>query len=95
MSRALMKELSEIETMPDSKIDITDIPERLDWKDAEMGKFYKPIKTQISLRVDADVLNWFKSRSSQYTSMINQALRAYIIAEESRPTAHKSASKQI
>lgn len=94
MSQDLLRELSTIETMSNAEIDTNDIPERLDWSDAEVGKFYKPIKTQISLRVDTDVLSWFKSRSKQYTSMMNQALRAYITAEEARSGAKKTAVKR-
>ena len=77
-----MAELVELEAMPDSKIDTSDVPERLDWNNATIGKFYKPVKTQISLRVDDVVLDWFKSRSGRYTTMMNQALRSYMIAEE-------------
>lgn len=38
------------------QIDFTDIPEMLDWSNAVVGKFYRPIKKPINIRVDADVL---------------------------------------
>ena len=43
---------------PDSEIDFSDIPEMTDeqWKNAERGHFYRPVKRQITARVDADVL---------------------------------------
>lgn len=88
MTADLLKEISALNKMSDDEIDTSDIPERLDWSNAQVGKFYKPIKTQISLRVDADILNWFKEQSNQYSSLMNQALRTYVIASESasKPT---------
>lgn len=82
MTPELLAELAEVEAMTDDEIDTLDIPERLDWSNAEVGKFYRPVKTQISLRVDADILDWFKSKGKQYTPMMNQALRAYITTAE-------------
>jgi len=40
-----------------------------------VGRFYKPVKEQISLRVDADVLAWFRSRGRRYQTYINDLLR--------------------
>ena len=40
-----------------------------------VGKFYRPVKQQISLRVDADVLAWFKKDGRRYQTRINEALR--------------------
>ena len=34
------------------------------WANAEVGKYYRPVKTRISFRVDNDVLDWLKSESS-------------------------------
>lgn len=44
---------------------------------AQIGKFYRPIKQQITLRVDADVLAWFKEKPGKYQALMNQALREY------------------
>jgi uncharacterized protein (DUF4415 family) len=92
MTAELLVELAELRSMTDDQINTSDIPERLDWSNAEVGKFYKPIKTQISLRVDADILDWFKARSEQYTSLMNQALRTYVTAAEA--TLNKSAKRK-
>jgi uncharacterized protein (DUF4415 family) len=40
-----------------------------------VGRFYRPIKSPVSLRVDADVLAWFRSRGKKYQTYINQVLR--------------------
>ncbi len=62
----------------DEDIDFSDIPEQLDWKDAKRGVFYKPIKQQLTLRLDADVVDWFKRQGAGYQSRINAALRAHV-----------------
>jgi uncharacterized protein (DUF4415 family) len=62
---------------PDSEIDLSDAPELTDeqWKDAMRGQFYRPVKRQITARVDADVLAWLKGQGKGYQSRINAILR--------------------
>lgn len=72
------KILKEIENIPDSKIDTSDIPELDDnfWTTAKM---VQPItKKAISIRLDSDVLEWFKSQGKGSQSMINNVLRSYV-----------------
>ena len=38
-------------------------------------EFYKPIKKPVTLRLDADVLAWFKRDGRRYQTRINAALR--------------------
>lgn len=40
-----------------------------------IGEFYKPIKKPVTLRLDADVLAWFKKQGRGYQTRINRALR--------------------
>lgn len=70
--------------MTDDDIDFSDIPLKLDWSKAEIGKFYRPVKELVSLRVDADVLTWFKNQANGklYTALMNKALRMYVLAHE-------------
>jgi uncharacterized protein (DUF4415 family) len=71
--------------MPDSAIDTSDAPEVRDWSGAKRGLFYRPIKQQLTLRLDADVIAWFKARAKSakgYQTRINKALREYV--EEKR-----------
>ena len=56
-------ELGALEALPDDQIDTSDIPEVLDWSDARRGLFYRPVKQQITLRLDADVVKRFKGRT--------------------------------
>ena len=50
--------LSALAALPDSQIDTSDIPELplSAWKDAVRGKFYRPVKRAVSMRLDADVI---------------------------------------
>ena len=68
--------------MSDDDIDTADMPEKLDWSNAEIGKFYRPVKKQVSMRVDADVLDWFQRKSDRYTVLMNEALRIYVATQE-------------
>lgn len=77
LSRAEKAELKALQAMPDDAIDTRDIPEVRDWAGAKRGVFYRPIKQQLTLRLDADVIAWFKRTGSGYQSRINAALREY------------------
>ena len=46
---------------------------------AEVGRLYKPIKRPITLRLDADVLAWFKKQGRGYQTRINRALRGVMM----------------
>jgi uncharacterized protein (DUF4415 family) len=65
----------------DDQIDLTDpdAPEAMDWSGAVRGKFYKPVKTLKSLRVDADVLAYFQAQGPGYQTRINRVLRASML----------------
>lgn len=70
-------ELKALQAMPDSEIDYDDIPQTtLDaWQSAVVGGFYKPVKQQLTLRIDADVVAWFKGQGKGYQTRINELLR--------------------
>jgi predicted XRE-type DNA-binding protein len=73
-----MKKTTEIEAlkaMPDDEIDTSDIQEITNWNNAVVGKFYRPIKKPITIRLDTDVVEWFKSQDGKYQSNINNTLR--------------------
>jgi len=67
--------LQRLAKMPDSKIDFSDAPEVWPLPEAQVGRFYRPIKQLVSLRVDADVLAWFRARGKKYQTYMNQVLR--------------------
>ena len=71
-------ELKRLAAMWDRDIDFSDIPEQRDWSGAVVGKFYRPVKQQVTLRIDADVLAWFKAQGGKYQTAVNAALRAHV-----------------
>ncbi len=74
-------ELQALAELPDERIDTNDIPEMLDWSDARRGLFYRPVKRQVTLRLDADVLAWFRRQAPGgrgYQTAINRALRDHV-----------------
>ncbi|MCY3558081.1 MAG: BrnA antitoxin family protein [Chloroflexi bacterium] len=77
----VQQELLALDKLADEDIDLSDIPEVTDWSGAERGKFYRPVKQQITLRIDADVIAWFKAQAPKgrgYQTNINQALRDHV-----------------
>ncbi len=74
-------ELETLAALPEEEIDTSDAPEVLDWSGARRGVFYRPVKQQITLRLDADLIAWFKARTKHgkgYQTQINSALREYV-----------------
>jgi uncharacterized protein (DUF4415 family) len=70
------RKLKGLASMPDSQIDFSDAPEVHPVpSEIHVGRFYRPIKQLVSLRVDADVLAWFRARGKGYQTHMNEALR--------------------
>ncbi len=66
---------------------MSDIPEVRDWSGAKRGLFYRPVKKQLTLRLDADVVAWFKGHARGgrgYQTDINRALREYVQQRQKR-----------
>ena len=79
MSKLTKHQAEELHRLAGQKtVDTSDIPEVGDWSGAERGRFYRPVKKQVTLRIDADVISWFKSSGDKYQTKINAALREYI-----------------
>ena len=75
------KELAALARMPDDGIDTHAIPEITNWTGARRGVFYRPVKQQLTLRLDADVIAWFKEHARKgdgYQTNINRALREHV-----------------
>jgi uncharacterized protein (DUF4415 family) len=76
--------LAAIAAMPDAEIDYSDIPQqtgKVQW--TRPGALVSPEnKQQVTLRLDPDVLNFFKGTGKRYQSRINAALREYMKAHQ-------------
>lgn len=51
------------------------------WSNAAIGKYYRPLKTQISVRIDNEVLDWLKSKGDGHLTRINDILREQMARE--------------
>lgn len=72
--------LEALAAMTDDDIDLDDMPERKDWAGAVRGALYRPVKQSVTMRLDADLVAWFKllGDSKGYQTRINAALREYM-----------------
>ena len=73
-------EVEALANLPDEAIDTSDVPEIPDWSGARRGLLYRPVKQQITLRLDADVVSWFRANAPNgrgYQTEINRVLREH------------------
>jgi len=87
ISRKQKKELEAVAVLRDSQIDLSDAAEVRDWRGAVVGKFYRPIKKSLTIRIDADVLAWLKMEGRGYQTRINNLLRAAMESHSNRRRA--------
>lgn len=77
LTDAQRAELAALAAMRDEDIDTSDIAE-LDeafWRNAERGRFYRPVKESTTVRIDRDILHWLRSMGRGYQTRINAILR--------------------
>ena len=76
LSAEKRRELQKLAAKPDREIDLSDIPEiREIPSDAVIGRFYRPRKTAVAIRLDVDVVVWLKATGAGYQTRINTYLR--------------------
>jgi uncharacterized protein (DUF4415 family) len=78
---SLRKELAALAAKSENDIDFSDIPATTatEWSSSTRGKFYRPVKKQLTVRIDADVLEWLKSEGKGYQGRLNEILRAAML----------------
>ena len=69
------KEIQALKRLRDDEIDFTDIPQLRNWNKAMIGKFYRPLKKSLTIRIDADVLARLRAEGKGYQTRINELLR--------------------
>jgi uncharacterized protein (DUF4415 family) len=77
MTPARKRRLAELARRPDSEVDFSDIPplDESFWKNAVRNPFYRPVKQQLTVRLDADVVVWLRQHGKGYQTRLNRALR--------------------
>ena len=75
LTEAQLENLKRLAERPDDAIDYSDIPEITDFSGFEVGKFYRPVKEAVTVRLDADVVHWLKREGKGYQTRLNAILR--------------------
>jgi uncharacterized protein (DUF4415 family) len=71
-----LENLRRLSKRPDSEIDFSDIPEIKSIPPGYVvGKFYRPRKTSLTMRLDADVVAWLRGTGEGYQTRVNSYLR--------------------
>ena len=81
------KQLLELSAANEEPIDFSDIPPLPDdyFKNGVRGRFYRPTKQQVTLRIDSNVLDWFKRNTPKgYQTDINRVLQEYVAAHDKK-----------
>lgn len=82
LTEAQKADLKRLAALPDAEIDTSDIPELTDAQLTEMKRreHFRPVKKQITARLDADVLAWLKAGGKGYQSRMNAILRQAMLS---------------
>ena len=75
LTEVQLENLKRLAERPDDEIDYSDIPEITDFSGFEVGKFYRPMKEAVTVRLDADVVHWLKRDGKGYQTRLNAILR--------------------
>jgi uncharacterized protein (DUF4415 family) len=75
LTKEQKRDVRAISAKRDDDIDFSDAPPVLDWSEAEIGKFYRPKKKPVTMRLDSDVIAWLKADGRGYQTKANWLLR--------------------
>lgn len=84
LTRKQREQLAALSRMREREIDYSDIPRipAVLLERAGRTQLYRPVKRQLSVRIDADVLAWLKSQGKGYQTRINGILRSAMMEEQ-------------
>jgi uncharacterized protein (DUF4415 family) len=87
LTPAQQDELRELAARSDDPVDTTDIPLLSDgfWQNAVNNPFYRPVKAQLTVRLDADILAWLRASGPGYQTRLNRILREAMVSETVGP----------
>ena len=75
LTRNQKRQIAAVAAKKDADIDLSEMPEVLDWSGAEIGKFYRPPKKPVTMRLDTDIISWLKGYGRGYQTKVNVLLR--------------------
>jgi len=94
LTKKQKRDIRVIAAKRDADIDFSDAPRVLDWSGAEIGKFYRPKKKPVTMRLDSDVIAWLKADGRGYQTKANWLLRNMLhFTKEARFSRRKVAPR--
>jgi uncharacterized protein (DUF4415 family) len=75
LTKEQKRDIRAIAAKRDEDIDFSDAPAVFDWSRVEIGKFYRPTKKPVTMRLDSDVIAWLKADGRGYQTKANWLLR--------------------
>lgn len=84
LTAAQRREIKILASLPEETIDFSDIPEADEkfWANAVRNPFYKPVKKQLTVRLDSDVIAWLQRKGKGYQTRLNALLRGAMLKEQ-------------
>ena len=89
------RDIAAIAAKKDPEIDFSDIPPVIDWSGAEIGKFHRPAKKPVTMRLDADIIDWLKAEGPGYQTKANRLLRRAMMHYTRKGPASGGKSREI
>jgi len=83
LSAERKRRLEKLSRLPDGEIDTSDFPELTEkfWQNAVRNPFYRPVKQQLTLRLDADIIAWLRRKGRGYQTQANALLRNAMLGD--------------
>jgi uncharacterized protein (DUF4415 family) len=97
LTKEQKRDIRAIAAKRDEDIDFSDAPAVIDWSGSEIGKFYRPTKKPVTMRLDSDVIAWLKADGRGYQTKANWLLRqamTHHLTEGTRTASGKRRSRQ-
>ena len=90
------RQLDRIAAMPDEAIDTSDIAEitEEEFRRGVRGMFYRPVKKPVTMRLDADVIQWLKQDGPGYQTRANALLRKAMVQSLARKGAVRASEER-
>ncbi len=95
LSKEQKRDIAALAAKKDEDIDLSDMPEVVDWSGAEMGKFYRPSKKLVTIRLDTDVLKWLKGYGRGYQTRVNMLLRHAMTSSRQGGSLQRERSSRV
>ncbi len=88
LTRAQRAELKTLAMLPEAQIDTSEIAllSETFWENAVRNPLYRPVKQQLTVRLDADILTWLRLSGRGYQTKLNTVLRQAMVRDVTAQT---------